>query len=94
MLPELAWRPPLTTHNPAAFAKLLRELSVFLNHRTQKLDKTMWSVFLDQWISTRIAGNLSRFDGQRGIGFPRRGAGMRQDWVEAISRPAIKLGGK
>ena len=69
-------------------------LSVFLNHRTQKLDKTMWSVFLDQRNSTRIAGNLSRFGGQRGIGFPRRGAGMGQDWVESIGRPAIRLGGK
>src|SRR3954463_16045172 len=70
---------------------MFKLLSVFLNHRTQKLDKTMWSVFLDQRNSTRIAGNLSRFGGQRGIGFPRRGAGMGQDWVGSIGRPAIRL---
>jgi hypothetical protein len=28
------------------------------------------------------------------MGFPRRGAGMGQDWVEPIGRPAIRLGGK
>src|SRR4051812_34676073 len=63
-------------------------LSVFLNHRTQKLDKTMWSVFLDQRNSTRIAGNLSRFGGQRGIGFPRRGAGMAGSGAPGAHHPA------
>jgi hypothetical protein len=83
--------PPALVPRPTTAAA---PLSVFLNHRTQKLDKTMWSVFLDQRNSTRIAGNLSRFGGQRGIGFLRRGAGMGQDWIEPIGRPAIRLGGK